>query len=199
MSDAVTAYYQREAERQWVSKWTDLQREMERVGQKFTGHIGPMPPSLPKPEVANPVPITPDRPIEASHYENNEWIKDEKYNEWLRTFVERNPRAPQPTEPPSGYIVQFRDHVGPCIRNLIHAQATCIANGVETWEGGIRAVIEYAAQHGADRLPDEHWEALERWVMSTLSEEITVAEAGTHNRQSTVWNWILRGDSAGSE
>jgi hypothetical protein len=100
---------------------------------------------------------------------------------------------------PTAFDLHFRDNVVPNLRNLIQAEAVCVANGVEDWDGALRSVWEYAGQHGCTSCSAEAQDALDQLIMVRLSDEIAVAEAGTHNRQSTVWNWILRGASAGSQ
>lgn len=100
---------------------------------------------------------------------------------------------------PTAFDMYFRDNVVPKLRNLIQAEAVCVANGVEDWDGALRSVWEYAGQHGCTSCSDAEQEALDQMIMVRLKDEIAVAEAGTHNRQSPVWNWILRGAGAGSE
>jgi hypothetical protein len=120
----------------------------------------------------------------------SDWIKDAAYQQWLDGFVARNPPI-STSPPPLGFLMNLMRELG----NLIQAEAVCVANGAETWSGALTAVTEYAATQ-AGALPKDQQDALDQLIVERLNDEISVAESGTHNRKTPVWDWILRGHSA---
>ena len=93
---------------------------------------------------------------------------------------------------PTAFDLHFRDNVVPKLRNLIQAEAVCVANGVEDWDGALRSVWEYAGQHGCRGCSYEAQERMDQWVMVRLLNEIEEAETMTRDRFTPVWDRILR-------
>lgn len=70
----------------------------------------------------------------------------------------------------------FRDHLMPRLRNLVTAEAVCIAKGIEDWNGAYAAVWRYARKYGAMYLPNDKLGELEDWIATTLLIELDRAE-----------------------
>lgn len=69
----------------------------------------------------------------------------------------------------------FHEHITPRLRNLITAEAVCVANDVEDFGGAAAAVWRYANKFGANCLPPKLIDALDDWICSTLLVEIDKA------------------------
>jgi len=70
----------------------------------------------------------------------------------------------------------FAEHVVPRLKNLITAEAVCVARQVEDYAGARSAVMAYARRYGSMHLPDDIFYDLDEWVSLELSKQIAKAE-----------------------
>jgi len=95
----------------------------------------------------------------------------------------------------------YRRHVLPGLRNLIIAEARCVARRVETFSAACYVVISHARQLGGLHLEREVWDGIEAWIEQTMAEEVAQAERdGWHlwpnlKRGTKAWDWVHGGAS----